>query len=182
MIAPSPSNLIELGAISEAQGLRGLVKVKPHSSDPVALLSSKLIWLSLIPSGGKGNPAHVKQASLTQYKVMSAKMHSGNVLMALEGIADRDQALALKGSAVYVSRADFPEQDENSFYWIDLIGLPVVNEQGQLLGEVADPYGFPFPREAEDNDEETERNHDKNGDNFDQREPEFKFTKNFGCE
>ena len=43
MSAPSLNDLIELGAISEAQGLQGQVKVRPHSSDPVALLSSKAI-------------------------------------------------------------------------------------------------------------------------------------------
>jgi 16S rRNA processing protein RimM len=40
--------------------------------------------------------------------------------------------------AVYVSRADFPEEEDNSFYWVDLIGLPVVNEQGQSFGLVVD--------------------------------------------
>jgi len=138
MIAPSPSNLIELGAISEAQGLRGQVKVKPHSPDPVALLSSKLIWLSLIPGGVKGNSAHTEQASLTQYKVMSAKMHSGNVLMALEGIADRDQALALKGARVLAARDAFPVADKDSYYWVDLIGCQAINLQNEVLGKVMD--------------------------------------------
>ena len=138
MSAPSLNDLIELGAISEAQGLQGQVKVRPHSSDPVALLSSKQIWLSLIPRRDAGVPPSVEQDSLTQYKVKSARMHSGNVVMALEGIADRDQALGLKGARILVARDAFPKVEGDSYYWVDLIGCQAINLQNESLGEVID--------------------------------------------
>ena len=136
MSAPSLNDLIELGAVSEAQGLQGQVKVRPHSSEPAALLSSKAVWLSLIPRRDAGVSASVEQASLTQYKVKSAKMHSGNVVMALEGISDRDQALTLKGARILVARDAFPKADSDSYYWVDLIGCSAVNLQNEELGEV----------------------------------------------
>ena len=138
MSTPSLNDLIELGAISEAQGLQGQVKVRPHSSDPVTLLSSKAVWLSLIPRREAGVSASAEQASLTQFKVKSAKMHSGNVVMALEGISDRDQALALKGARILVSREIFPKTDSDSYYWVDLIGCQAINLQNEVLGEVLD--------------------------------------------
>ena len=138
MNTPSLNDLIELGAVSEAQELQGQVKVRPHSSEPVALLSSKAVWLSLIPRRDAGVSASLEQASLTQYKVKSAKMHSGNVVMALEGVSDRDQALALKGARILVARDAFPIPDDNSYYWIDLIGCIAVNLQNEALGEVID--------------------------------------------
>jgi 16S rRNA processing protein RimM len=138
MSTPSLNDLIELGAISEAQGLQGQVKVRPHSSDPVALLSSKQVWLSLIPRRDSGVSASVEQASLMQYKVKSVKMHSGNVVMALEGVADRDQALALKGARILVARDAFPKVEGDSYYWVDLIGCQAVNLQNESLGEVLD--------------------------------------------
>ena len=138
MSAPSLSELIELGAISEAQGLQGQVKVRPHSSDPVALLSSKTVWLSLVPRRDAGVAASVEQASLTQYKVKSAKMHSGNVVVALEGVTDRDQAIALKGARILVARDAFPKAESDSYYWVDLIGCQAINLQNDVLGEVLD--------------------------------------------
>jgi len=138
MSTPSLNDLIELGAVSEAQGLKGQVKVRPHSSDPVALLSSKAVWLSLILRRDTGVSASVGQASLTQYKVKSAKMHSGNIVMALEGISDRDQALALKGARILVARDAFPKVDSDSYYWVDLIGCTSNNLQGEFLGTVID--------------------------------------------
>jgi len=138
MSTPSLNDLIELGAISEAQGLQGQVKVRPHSTDPVALLSSKTVWLSLIPRKDAGVAASVEQASLTQYKVKSAKMHSGNVVMTLDGVTDRDQALALKGARILVARDAFPKAENDSYYWVDLIACHAINLQGETLGEVLD--------------------------------------------
>ena len=138
MSAPSPNDLIELGAISEAQGLRGQVKVRPHSANPVALLSSKAIWLSLIPRREAGVSKRIEQASLSQYRVLSAKMHSGNVVMALEGVMDRDQALALKGARILLARDAFPKAESDAYYWVDLIGCQAINLQGETLGEVLD--------------------------------------------
>jgi 16S rRNA processing protein RimM len=138
MSAPSLNDLIELGAISEAQGLQGQVKVRPHASDPVALLSSKAVWLSQVPRRDAGVSASLEQASLMQYKVKSAKMHSGNVVMALEGISDRDQAIALRGARILVARDAFPKIETDSYYWVDLIGCQAINLQDDVLGEVID--------------------------------------------
>jgi 16S rRNA processing protein RimM len=142
MSTPSLNDLIELGAISEAQGLRGQVKVRPHSSDPVALLSSKTVWLFLIPrkdSSASGTSApDDSKASLAEYKVKGAKMHSGNVVMMLDGVDDRDQALALKGARILVARDAFPKAGKDDYYWIDLIGCHAINSQKESLGEVID--------------------------------------------
>ena len=124
-----PSDLILVGHILDAQGIRGLVKIKPYSKEPEALFSAPLVWLAKPPALAD---------SARPWTVKTSKEHSGQILLSLEGVTDRDQAQALKGHAVYVSRADFPEQEGNSYYWVDLIGLPVVNLQGQALGEVVD--------------------------------------------
>jgi 16S rRNA processing protein RimM len=118
--------------------LQGQIKVRPHASDPVALLSSKELWLSLIPRRSAGIAASLEQASLKLYKVRQAKMHSGSVVIALDGVTDRDQAEALKGARILVARDVFPKTDGDSYYWVDLIGCQVVNLQGDSLGEVID--------------------------------------------
>ena len=138
MNTPSLSDLIELGAVQDAQGLQGQIKVRPHSSDPVALLSSKEIWLSLIPRRSAGVAASHEQASLKSYKVKQAKMHSGTVVIALDGVTDRDQAEALKGARILVGREVFPKTDGDSYYWVDLIACKAINLQGDDLGEVLD--------------------------------------------
>ena len=62
----------------------------------------------------------------------------GRAVLADVGLAvdDRDAALALKGARLFVPRADFPALPEGEYYWVDLIGLRVVNREGAELGEV----------------------------------------------
>ena len=52
-----------------------------------------------------------------------------------QGIDTPEDAAALRG-AVALYRKDFPEAEENEYYWVDLIGCEVVNKEGQSIGQV----------------------------------------------
>jgi 16S rRNA processing protein RimM len=119
-----PADLIQVGHVSGAYGIRGGIRVTPYSSDADALLSIKTWWLD--------------KPALHAVTVRSAKYHSGDVTATLVGLSERDLAEALKGATVQVSRAEFPELPEDEFYWTDLIGMDVVNLEGAALGKVAD--------------------------------------------
>jgi len=58
------------------------------------------------------------------------------VVARLEGVEDRDQAIALKGTRILVPRQCFPEASPGTYYWADLIGLDVVTVAGVALGKV----------------------------------------------
>ncbi len=49
---------------------------------------------------------------------------------------DRDAAMALRNSQIAVSRDSFPPAEADVYYWADLLGLDVVNTQGEHLGQV----------------------------------------------
>jgi 16S rRNA processing protein RimM len=123
-----PADAIEVGAVIDAYGLKGWVKVAPHASGSDGgnvLLSAKRWWLL------KGHERKSAQR-------VAAKTHSDTIVGQLAGVADRDAAHLLRGYRVYVSRDEFPSLDADEFYWVDLIGLAVVNEAGVELGQVAD--------------------------------------------
>ncbi len=119
-----PDDLIQVGHITGAYGIRGGIRVTPYSMDADALLSVKTWWID--------------KPSLRTVQVRNAKYHSGDVTATLVDVTDRDMAEALKGATVQVSRADFPELPEDEYYWTDLIGLDAVNLQGEALGKVTD--------------------------------------------
>ncbi len=123
-----PEDAVEVGAIVDAYGLKGWVKVLAHASAGQggdALAHAKRWWLT------KGR--ELKSAQMAQ-----AKAHAEHIVAHLAGLADRDDALALRGYRVHIRRADFPALGEDEFYWVDLVGLEVVNEAGVALGRVAD--------------------------------------------
>jgi 16S rRNA processing protein RimM len=55
-------------------------------------------------------------------------------------VNDRDAAFTCKGKQVAVPKATLPELEDNEYYWSDLIGLEVKNQQGVGFGKVADVF------------------------------------------
>jgi 16S rRNA processing protein RimM len=62
---------------------------------------------------------------------------AGQLVVAIEGVTDRDAAAALTGTRLYTPRAALPAPDEDEFYNHDLIGLAVVHADGRVLGRIA---------------------------------------------
>jgi 16S rRNA processing protein RimM len=124
--AELPVDAIEVGRIADAWGIKGWFKVLPHSARPEALFSSKR-WFLQAPGSGAG---------VFRLSVREAKDHSDCVVAASNDVADRNAAEALRGARVFVPRSSFPSTDEDEYYWVDLIGLQVVNREGVLLGSV----------------------------------------------
>ncbi|MBX9817647.1 MAG: ribosome maturation factor RimM [Burkholderiaceae bacterium] len=129
-VAEMPADAIEVGRIADAWGIKGWFKVLPYSADPEALLSSKR-WF-LLPAE-KGLKTFVGTAALS---VKEAKEHSDSVVASAEGVSDRNAAEALRGARIFVSRASFPTVATDEYYWVDLIGLSVINRQDEVLGTV----------------------------------------------
>ncbi|MGO4305235.1 ribosome maturation factor RimM [Cupriavidus sp. RAF12] len=131
-----PDDLVEVGYVGAAYGIRGWIKVLPHADDASALLHARRWWLLRAPQAGVVS-APAQQAEAVSVKIAQSREHSGTVVAQATGVSDRNVAEALKGRRVWVRRADFPAPEEDEFYWVDLIGCAVVNEQGETLGEVS---------------------------------------------
>lgn len=71
-----------------------------------------------------------------EYRLLDGKVHGQTLLASLEGVNDRDASEALQGMEVAVLREEMPKADEDEYYWDELIGLEVVNIQGEPLGRV----------------------------------------------
>jgi len=119
-------DLIEVGTVIEAYGIRGALKIRPFSDDPVALLSAKEIWLINERAPEKNR----------DFQVFRAKEHSGTVILELVGLTDREVALSYKSNTFAVSRSKFPKLQDNEYYWADLMGAQVHNLQQDYHGVI----------------------------------------------
>jgi 16S rRNA processing protein RimM len=128
--ADLPADAIEVGRIADAWGIKGWFKVLPHSADPQALFSSKRWFLQPSEKGPKAF------AGTVLLRVREAKEHSDTVVARADGVDDRAAAESLRGARIFVPRSSFPTAGEDEYYWIDLIGLDVVNREGVHLGQV----------------------------------------------
>ena len=125
-----PADAIEVGRIADAWGIKGWFKVVPHSADPEALFASKN-WFLLPTERGAQTFTGVARLS-----VKEAKEHSDTVVATANGVDDRTAAEALRGSRIFISRSHFPKAAEDEYYWVDLIGLDVINREDVALGVV----------------------------------------------
>lgn len=133
-----PDDAIEVGRIVDAWGVKGWVKVQPFAADPQALFSSRRWFLK--PPEPQGPAAARRPLAATVpplLKITQAKHHGDAVVAKPVDVEDRSGAEALRGARVFVPRASFPTADPDEFYWVDLIGLSVVNQQGEALGTVS---------------------------------------------
>ena len=115
--------LIELGCVGAPFGVRGWIKVRSYTDPPERIFEKRIL--------------RVTQNGVVHSYALEATGKSGGQLTAkLAGIADRDQAQALRGGAICVPRSELPPRDEKEFYRADLIGCEVVNLAGEQLGVV----------------------------------------------
>ncbi len=124
------ADAIEVGRIADVWGIKGWIKYLPHRDSPEALFSSKRWFLQASERGAKTFSGTVL------LKIKEAKDHSDSVVATSAEVPDRNAAELLKGARIFVSRASFPTPEADEYYWVDLIGLDVVNREGVALGTV----------------------------------------------
>lgn len=116
--------MVIMGRIVAAQGLLGWVKVQAFSEHLDALIDYNT-WQV-------GNDNHPWR----EVKVLECKTHTKVLVAKLEGISDRTTAENCKGLLIAVPRSSLPKQGADEYYWSDLIGMSVINLEGEQLGVV----------------------------------------------
>ena len=113
-----------MGYVMGAFGIRGWLKIHADTEDPDSLFEYKCWWLRL-------------HGIWKAYHFLEGAVHTKALAVKLEGVNDRDRAVLLRGAEIAVPRALMPEPEAGAYYWTDLIGLTVVNEAQEMLGQVA---------------------------------------------
>ena len=122
------SDRVVLATIGAPHGVRGEVRVRSWTDDPMALRD----YAPLALPDGRG------------IAIASLRPHKGDVLVArLRGIDTREAAAALTNLDLSVPRSALPDEaDEDEFYLDDLVGLRVASADGRDWGEVVAVHDF----------------------------------------
>ena len=117
---------LEGGRICTSHGVNGLIKVEHLCDNARVLLGIKKIYLK------------ERDGSCTERQVKSASVNGQFVLMGIEGINSREDAIAYRGRIFFLHRDDVP-LPKGAMFIADMIGLAVFHaESGESLGEIAD--------------------------------------------
>jgi len=116
--------MVLVGRIGAAHGLKGEVRVKTLTTEPMAVAR----YTPLTDAGGR------------RFEVLAARPAAGPasemLVVRFKGVGDRNAAEALNGIDLYVPRDRLPAPEPDEFYHADLIGLAVVTLAGEALGTV----------------------------------------------
>ena len=123
MEVETDQSLVELGNINGVFGIQGWVKVFSHTSPRVQITDYR-VWLVM------------RNGQYQEYRVLRGREQGKAIVAQLEGLDDRNAAEAMVGSTVFVRSDQLDALGEGEYYWSQLIGLSVVNEQGVDLGSV----------------------------------------------
>lgn len=126
---PKPADMVVIGQVGGPYGVRGWVHVLSFTEPPAGLLGYAPWHLRLKREAGAWGTwrRHDREA---------AKAHGEGFVASFGRIGDRNAALRLAGAEIGVTADRLPPLSEDEFYWRDLIGLRVLNQHGEALGEV----------------------------------------------
>ncbi len=120
-------NIHVLGKVTTAFGIKGWVKVYSYTDPATNILDYKEWYIH-------------QNGEWKRFKVKQGKLQGKGLAAALEGVTDRDQALALSQCDIGIPESELPEPEEDEHYWFQLEGLNVVTTQDQLLGQVKELF------------------------------------------
>ncbi|NUB44804.1 16S rRNA processing protein RimM [Fertoebacter nigrum] len=118
---PTEADRLCVGAIAGSWGVKGEVRLKSFCAEPEAI--------------GDYGPLTTEDGA-TSYKVTLTRPVAGGLGARLSGVTTKEQADALKGVSLYVSREKLPSLGDDEFYHADLIGLEVRDTGGAMIGKV----------------------------------------------
>lgn len=117
---------LEAGKIVNTHGIHGEVKIQPWADSPDFLLSFDHLFIDG-----------------TSIKILSARVHKGCIIAALDGVTDIDGAIMLKNKTVFIDRENV-QLEEGRHFVVDLVGLCALDaETGKELGIIADVLSLP---------------------------------------
>ena len=124
---PKPENPVQMAVIGAAHGIKGELRVKTFTGDPMAL--------------GDYGPLLTKDGR--SFEIAAIRPANDVVVVRFKGVNDRNAAEALTNIELFIDRSALPQTvDDGEFYHADLIGLAVRDETGASIGKVTAVQNF----------------------------------------
>ena len=124
---PKLKNPVLMATIGAAHGIKGEVRVKTFTGEPLAL--------------GDYGPLYASDGRT--FVIRDLRPQKEVLVVRFAGVPDRNAAEALNGTELFVDRSVLPDDlEEDEFYHADLIGLAVVDEMGEKIGTIRALHDF----------------------------------------
>ncbi|CAN7268905.1 ribosome maturation factor RimM [Mesorhizobium amorphae] len=122
-----PQNPVQMAVIGAAHGIKGEVRIKTFTGEPLALADY--------------GPLYARDGRA--FQIIDIRPANTVVVVRFKGVSDRNAAEALAGTELFVDRSMLPDDgEEDEFYHADLVGLAVRDDTGAEIGKVVAVHNF----------------------------------------
>ncbi|AWD32499.1 Ribosome maturation factor RimM [Candidatus Kinetoplastibacterium sorsogonicusi] len=129
------SNLVELGFVYSAYGIKGAIKVKSYSKQAEVLLTVNQWGLACL---GKTFSSNINNNNMTVkfFTVVNSFIYKEYIIAYLSNINNRNESEILQGCKIYVQRDAFPNLNNDEYYYVDLIGCDFYGVLGNNITKI----------------------------------------------
>ena len=124
------SDFLLIGKVAKPHGLRGQVKVQSYASSNESFFVGRKVFL------GQGEEMKVLLIS-------EVKVQPHGLLLNFQGLDNREQAEGLSGNSLYIDKKELKALSKGEYYWYQLIGSRVYNDQGRFMGIMEEIFPTP---------------------------------------
>lgn len=115
---------ITIGRVGSAYGIRGWLKIRSYTEEPLQILQY--------------NPWYLAEGSSWQaFELEEGKQHGKGIVVKFSGIETPEVGKKLTGRIIAIKREQLAHLPENQYYWADLEGLTVIDQHGKTLGKIS---------------------------------------------
>lgn len=118
---------LEVGQIVNTFGIKGFVKIYPYVDDVKRFDDLKKVYVTL-------------KKELKVLEIEEVKYQKNMVLVKFKGIDDLSEAEKLRNCYVEIAREDAIPLEEGQYFIVDLLGLEVYSDEGNLIGTLKDIF------------------------------------------
>ena len=128
----SSQTFVAVARILGPHGRQGEVRVRSTSNVPDRFNEGQSLDLSEDGSTADGRKLLIVRSRATITKGRE------ELILLFRGFRDRDQAKRLTGHWLCVHQSNVPEAEDGEYFHYQIIGLKVISETGEDLGEITD--------------------------------------------
>lgn len=124
---PNTDSLMKVGQLKKPYGIKGWLWVFSDTDEREAIFDWQPWWIKTATG--------IKPLTVTNWRTQGA-----GLVAQFEQVPDRNVAETMHGVAIWVAKESLPDLSDDEYYWSDLVGLQVVNEAEEYLGDITEMF------------------------------------------
>lgn len=124
---PDIDSMINIAQLKKPYGIKGWLWVFSNTDNRSDIFAMSPWWMKTA-------------VGLKPLTVVNWRQQGSGLVAQFKEVPDRNVAETMNGVTIWAAKDSLPMPEADEYYWSDLIGLRVINEQGEILGDITEMF------------------------------------------